>query len=61
MLHIQTKPNTNGNKKQAIIDIENKTIKTGSYLFISYDVTGLTRTQFDDLVNYFYLIGFKEI
>lgn len=33
MLYFQTKANKNGNKKQLIVDLENKTIQIGSFLF----------------------------
>ena len=50
--------NVNGWGKQIIIDFENKTIKTGAFLFHSGDVEKLTATQYKQVIKYFIDNGF---
>jgi hypothetical protein len=52
MLKLSEKTNINGWRRQAIIDFENKTIKTGAFLFHSGDVEKLTATQYKQLIDY---------
>lgn len=51
--------NVNGWRKQIIIDFDNKTIKTGTFLFHSGDVEKLTATQYKQVITYFLNNGFK--
>lgn len=54
------KVNANGWRRQLIIDIENKTITTGAFLFHSGDVDDLTTKQYKQLINYFIDQGFTK-
>lgn len=51
--------NVNGWRKQIIIDFDNKTIKTGTFLFHSGDVEKLTATQYKQVIKYFIDNDFK--
>ena len=53
ILKISQKVNVNGWRKQAIIDLDKKTIETGSFLFHSGDVEKLTATQYKEMIAYF--------
>lgn len=61
ILRISQKVNVNGWRKQAIIDLDKKTIKTGSFLFHSGDVEKLTATQYKEMIVYFKNNGFVEV
>ena len=61
ILKISQKVNVNGWRKQAIIDLDKKTIKTGSFLFHSGDVEKLTATQYKEMIVYFKNNGFVEV
>ena len=52
ILKASQKVNNCGWRKQIIIDFENKTVKTGAFLFHSGDVDGLTATQYKQLLEY---------
>lgn len=52
ILKISQKTNANGWRKQLVIDFENKTIKTGAFLFHSGDVEKLTATQYKQFIDY---------
>lgn len=60
ILKISEKTNKNGWRRQIIIDFDNKTIKTGAFLFHSGDVDGLTHKQYKQTVEYFINQGFKK-
>lgn len=53
ILKLSEKTNSNGWRRQIIIDFENKTITTGSFLFLTGDVDKLTRTQYLQVIDYF--------
>ena len=59
ILKISQKTNINGWRRQAIIDIENRSINVGSFLFAGGDVEKLTATQFNQMIEYFTGQGFK--
>lgn len=61
ILKISQKVNVNGWRKQAIIDLDKKTIETGSFLFHSSDVEKLTATQYKEMIVYFKNNGFVEV
>lgn len=61
ILKISQKVNVNGWRKQAIIDLDKKTIETGSFLFRSGDVEKLTATQYKEMIIYFKNNGFVEV
>ena len=61
ILRISQKTNVNGWRKQAIIDLEQKTIKKGSFLFHCGDVEKLTATQYNEMITYFKNQGFMEV
>jgi hypothetical protein len=52
ILKISQKTNTSGWRKQLIIDFENKTVKTGAFLFHSGDVEKVTATQYKQFIDY---------
>lgn len=52
ILKISQKMNAGGWCRQAIIDLDNKTIKTGTFLFHSGDVTKLTATQYAQFLTF---------
>ena len=53
--------NVNGWRRQIIIDFDNKTIKTGAFLFHHGDVEKLTATQYKQFIKYFIDNGFKHV
>ena len=61
ILKICQKTNANGWRKQAIIDFENMTVKTGAFLFHSGDVEKLTATQYKQLIDYCKYNDFKIV
>ena len=61
ILKISQKVNVNGWRKQVIIDLDKKTIETGSFLFHSGDVEKLTATQYNEMIAYFKNNGFVEV
>lgn len=61
ILKISQKTNVYGWRKQAIIDLEKKTIKAGAFLFHSGDVEKLTAAQYKDMLEYFKNNGFMAI
>lgn len=61
ILKISQKVNVNGWRKQAIIDLEKKTIETGAFLFHCGDVEKLTATQYKEMLEYFKNNGFAEV
>ena len=58
IMKISQATNKNGWRRQAIIDIENKTITGGSFLFVVGDIEKLTATQFNQMIEYFTGQGF---
>ena len=54
------KVNSNGWRRQLIIDIDNKTITTGAFLFHSGDVDNLTTKQYKQLIDFFIYQGFTK-
>lgn len=58
ILKLSQKMNRNGWCRQLEIDFDNKTIKKGSFLFMSADIKGLTATQFEQVINYFKSMNF---
>lgn len=61
ILRVSEKTNVNGWRRQAIIDLDKKTIKKGSFLFHCGDVEKLTHKQYIDFINYFKNQGFEEV
>ena len=61
ILKISQKVNVNGWRKQAIIDLDKKTIEKGAFLFHSGDVEKLTATQYKEMIVYFKNNGFVEV
>ena len=61
LIKISEKTNSNGWRRQIIIDIENKTIKTGAFLFHSGDVDGITHKQYKKFIDAFKYNGFKVL
>ena len=61
ILKISQKTNTNGWRKQAIIDFENMTVKTGAFLFHSGDIEGLSAKQYKEMLDYFKYNDFKVL
>jgi hypothetical protein len=61
ILRIAEKTNINGWRRQATIDFDNNTIKTGAFQFHSGDVEGLTHKQYNEIINYFISQGFKNL
>lgn len=64
MIYLQTKPTANGWTYQIAIDTENKTIKRGAFIFNSAFTSctkGLTKTQYNDIINGFINNGFTEV
>lgn len=64
MLYFQTKANRNGNKKQLIVDLENKTIQIGSFLFNGCFKTYTeiaSKKQLDILSDQFINAGFTHL
>jgi hypothetical protein len=59
LIKISEKTNINGWRRQVIIDIENKTIKTGSFLFHCGDVDNLTHKQYLQVIEAFKNQGFE--
>jgi hypothetical protein len=53
ILKLSEKTNTNGWRRQIVIDFENKTIKTGAFLFHGGDVEKLTHAQYLQTIEYF--------
>ena len=53
ILKLSEKTNSAGWRRQIIIDFENKTIKTGAFLFHSGDVDKLTHAQYLQVIDYF--------
>lgn len=60
ILRISEKTNVNGWRRQIIIDFENRTIKTGAFLFHSGDIDGITHKQYKQTITYFINQGFKN-
>lgn len=60
ILKISQKINNCGWCKQIIIDFDNKTIKTGSYLFHSADINKISATQYKQTIDYFINNGFTQ-
>ena len=54
------KVNSNGWRRQLIIDIDNKTITTGAFLVHSGDVDNLTTKQYKQLIDFFIYQGFTK-
>lgn len=52
ILKVSQKTNNCGWRKQAIIDFENMTVKTGAFLFHSGDIEKLTATQYKQMIDY---------
>jgi hypothetical protein len=61
IFRLSQKTNINGWRKQIIINFENKTIKTGAFLFHSGDVENLTATQYKQVITYFLNNDFKML
>ena len=61
ILRISEKTNINGWRRQLTIDIENKTIKTGAFLFHSGDIEGITHKQYLQTIETFKNNGFKVL
>ncbi len=61
MIKIATKTNNCGWRYQAVINLTDKTVKSGTFLFHSADVSDLTKKQFNELIEAFKAEGFKEI
>lgn len=59
ILKISQKINVNGWRKQAIIDVDNKTIEKGAFLFHSGDIDNLSTKQYKQMIDYFINNGFK--
>ena len=58
---LSEKTNNCGWRRQIIIDFENKTIKTGAFLFHSGDVDKLTHTQYIQVIDCFKNNDFKVL
>lgn len=58
---LSEKASANGWRRQIIIDFENKTITTGTFLFHSGDVDKLTHTQYGQVIDYFKNNDFKVL
>ena len=52
ILKVSQKTNNAGWRKQAIVDFDNKTIKTGAFLFHSGDIEKLTAAQYKQMLDY---------
>ena len=52
IMRISQQVNNSGWCRQVVIDFENKTIKTGAFLFHCGDVTKLTATQYKQLLTF---------
>lgn len=61
ILKVSKKYNINGWREQLIIDLENKTIKAGAFLFHSGDIDDLTGKQFEQLKKFYINNNFKEV
>jgi hypothetical protein len=61
ILKISQKTNTNGWRKQAVIDFENMTVKEGAFQFHSGDVEKLTATQYKQFIDYCKCNGFSFV
>ncbi len=53
ILKVSQKINSCGWRKQLIIDLDNKTVKTGAFQFHSGDVDNLSAAQYKQLIEYF--------
>lgn len=61
MIKIATKINNSGWRYQAIINLSEKTVKSGTFLFHSADVSNLTKKQFKEFIEAFKAEGFTEV
>jgi hypothetical protein len=61
ILKLSETTNNCGWRRQIIIDLENKTIKTGAFLFHSGDVDKLTHKQYIQVIDYFKNNDFKVL
>ena len=64
IIKVAEKTNINGWRRQLVIDLENKTIKTGAFQFSTTgDINQLTHKQYLQFIEAFKNIGFdvKEI
>ena len=61
MIKIATKINNCGWRYQAIINLTDKTVKSGTFLFHSADISDLTKKQFNSFIEAFKADGFKEV
>lgn len=59
ILKLSEKANTNGWRRQIIIDFENKTAKKGAFLFHCGDVDKLTHAQYLQTLEYLKNNDFK--
>ena len=60
-MKVAQKTNVNGWRKQVIIDHENKTITTGTFLYHCADVENLTATQLKQIINFYISNGYEHI
>ena len=58
ILKVSQKTNNYGWRKQAVIDFENMTVKTGAFLFHSGDIEKLTAAQYKQFIDYCKYNGF---
>ena len=61
MIKIATKINNSGWRYQAIINLTDKTINSGTFLFHGADISDLTKKQFNSFIEAFKAEGFKEV
>ena len=61
ILKLSQKVNNCGWRKQIIIDLDNKTIKTGAFLFHSGDIDNLNTKQYKQFIDTFKNNGFKVL
>lgn len=60
ILKVAEKTNTNGWRRQLVIDLEKKTIKTGAFQFSATgDINQITHKQYLQFIETFKNIGFE--
>ena len=60
ILKVAEKTNVNGWRRQLVIDLENKTIKTGAFQFSATgDINQITHKQYLQFIETFKNIGFE--
>ena len=60
-MKLSTKLDKNGNRYQAIIDFENKTIKKGYCIFLGCGIVLKTKKALNDFYDLYKNQGFKEV